>query len=50
MDPEVRSLFQISLKDALLADEIFETLMGDDVAPRKEFIVKNAKNVKSIDA
>ncbi len=42
MDPEVRSLIKINLEDAILADQIFETLMGDDTMPRKQFIQKNA--------
>ncbi len=43
MDPEVRSLLKITLEDAILADQIFEVLMGDETDPRKEFIQDNAK-------
>ncbi len=43
MDPEVRSLLKITLEDAILADQIFEVLMGDETDPRKEFIQENAK-------
>ncbi|MGL4950399.1 MAG: DNA topoisomerase (ATP-hydrolyzing) subunit B [Mycoplasma sp.] len=49
MDPEHRILLQVSMEDAVLADRQFSMLMGDDVAPRKEFIAKNAKYVKNID-
>lgn len=43
MDPEVRSLLKVTLEDAMLADQIFEVLMGDETDPRKEFIQTNAK-------
>lgn len=43
MDPEVRSLLKITIEDAILADQIFSVLMGDDTDPRKEFIQTNAK-------
>lgn len=49
MDPEVRSLLQVSIQDALEADTWFATLMGDDVAGRKEFIEKNGRFVKNLD-
>lgn len=49
MDPEHRVLLKVSLEDAVAADRQFSMLMGDDVAPRKEFIAKNAKYVKNID-
>ena len=49
MDPEERSLLQVTLEDAVEADRIFTTLMGDKVEPRKEFIYKNAKFVKNLD-
>lgn len=49
MDPETRTLLQVSINDALIADEIFTTLMGDKVEPRREFIEDNSKYVKDID-
>ena len=49
MDPETRTLLQVSLRDAMEADEVFSMLMGEDVLPRKEFINDNAKYVKNLD-
>jgi DNA gyrase subunit B len=49
MNPEKRTLVQITSEDAVEADEIFSILMGDAVAPRKEFIEKYAHSVKNID-
>lgn len=49
MDPTQRFLKRITIDDAILADQNFSFLMGDDVAPRKEFISKNAKFVKNLD-
>jgi DNA gyrase subunit B len=49
MNPETRTLLRVHLQDAIIADEIFDTLMGEKVAPRKEFIQKHAKTVKNID-
>jgi DNA gyrase subunit B len=43
MNPETRTILQVTLESAASADKIFETLMGDDVEPRKEFIEKHAK-------
>ncbi|WP_281192602.1 DNA topoisomerase (ATP-hydrolyzing) subunit B [Erysipelothrix rhusiopathiae] len=43
MDPETRTLIQVTIDDAMEADVIFETLMGDEVAPRREFIQANAE-------
>lgn len=49
MNPETRTLLQVSVEDAAIADEIFSMLMGDKVAPRKEFIEENAVYVKNLD-
>jgi DNA gyrase subunit B len=49
MDPERRILVKVKLEDAIKADEIFTILMGDEIAPRREFIEKNAKYVKNLD-
>ena len=49
MDPENRILWQVRLEDAMRADEIFTTLMGDKVEPRREFIEQNSKLVTDLD-
>ena len=49
MDPEKRILLKVNIEDGLAADEIFTTLMGDKVKPRREFIQDNAKLVKNLD-
>lgn len=49
MDPGNRVLLQVTLEDALDADNVFEMLMGDEVAPRREFIQDNAVYVKNLD-
>jgi DNA gyrase subunit B len=49
MDPEVRTLVQVKVDDLVTADEIFTILMGDLVAPRRQFIEQNALNVKNLD-
>lgn len=49
MDPERRTMIKVTMDDAVKADEIFTILMGDKVAPRKEFIEKNAEYVKDLD-
>ncbi len=49
MNPATRTLLQVTVEQAALADEIMSVLMGDDVAARKDFIVTNAKDVKFVD-
>jgi DNA gyrase subunit B len=49
MDPSRRTLLQVTLDDAAIADEIFSTLMGEDVDARRTFIQKNAKDVRFLD-
>ena len=49
MDPEYRTILKVEMEDAQAADEIFTILMGDEVEPRREFIEKNARSVKTLD-
>jgi DNA gyrase subunit B len=49
MDPERRTLLKVSIEDAVEADEIFSTLMGQRVEPRREFIEAHARDVKNLD-
>ncbi|MEI7832585.1 MAG: DNA gyrase subunit B, partial [bacterium] len=49
MEPKTRRLVRIDLEDVVKADEIFTTLMGDVVAPRRDFIARHAKEVKYLD-
>ncbi len=49
MDPAVRSLKKVTIEDAVRADELFTILMGDQVAPRKDFITVHAKEVENLD-
>ena len=48
MDPEKRTLLQVNIEDAMKAEEIFSTLMGDEVAPRKKWIQGHATQVKNL--
>ncbi|MCG8463778.1 MAG: DNA topoisomerase (ATP-hydrolyzing) subunit B [Xanthomonadales bacterium] len=49
VNPDTRRLLQVTIEDAVAADEIFSTLMGDEVIPRREFIENNALNVSNLD-
>jgi DNA gyrase subunit B len=49
MNPATRTLLQVSVEDAAIADEVFSTLMGEDVDGRREFIQENAKDVRFLD-
>lgn len=49
MDPAVRIMKKVKIEDAMLADELFTTLMGDDVEPRREFIIEHSHEVINLD-
>jgi DNA gyrase subunit B len=49
MDPEKRTMLLVNIEDAMKAEEIFSTLMGDEVAPRKKWIQGHATQVKNLD-
>ena len=49
MNPDTRVLLQVRIEDAVEADQIFSTLMGDEVEPRRKFIEDNALTVRNLD-
>jgi DNA gyrase subunit B len=49
MDPKNRTLLQVKIEDTIDADQVFSVLMGDQVEPRREFVEKNALNVRNLD-
>ena len=49
MDPDSRTVMQVQVEDAVVASQLFDRLMGEDVEPRRQFIEKNARYVKNLD-
>ena len=49
MDPDTRVLMKVTLEDAVAADDLFSVLMGEDVEMRRNFIQRNAKDVRFLD-
>ena len=49
MDPSVRTLLQVTIEDAMVADSTFDMLMGSEVAPRRRFIMTHSNQVRNLD-
>ena len=49
MNPETRRMYQVKIEDAEVASDIFETLMGNEVGPRKKYIITHSRLVKNLD-